>query len=125
LSELEYSDDPIERMRRKRRQIQYPSMSQMSDAEELLARTDSHVLDSIERQKEIRRRDHFAHLASMSNDVVERGQYMVAAGLARVFHYEKFHRWSLYESKKGIFSRKERHEEEEARENVFMEGNAE
>jgi hypothetical protein len=125
MSEQEYSDDPIERMRQKKRRLQPPdiSVSQLSEAEELLARTDKHVRDSIAQQQRIRTQAHFANKASMTEDVVKRGQYMVAAGLARVFHYERTHRWSLTETKKGIFSRRERHEQEEEQENVYMEGN--
>jgi hypothetical protein len=49
----------------------------------------------------------------------------VAAGLAKVFRYEYVHTWSLYEMKKGIFSRKVRDENEETRESVYMEANDE
>jgi len=121
LSEQEYYPEdsyltPEER-RRKRKQLQELPPSQIASA------IDHDVTDAVAKEMRIRERLRFAKLAGMTEDVVERGQYMVAAGLAKVFGYEKFHRWSLYESKKGIFSRKERREEEEQRENVYMEGN--
>jgi len=108
----EYPQETEEERKRKRRLA----------AHQLLSQIDRDVTETIAKEQEIRERMRFAKLAGMSSNVVERGQFMVAAGLARVFHYENYRRWSLFELKKGIFSRKERHEEEESRESVHMEG---
>jgi prophage antirepressor-like protein len=112
LSQYQQEYETEEEKKRKRRLATHQMLSQI----------DRDVTETIAKEQKIRERMRFAKLASLSSNVVERGQYMVAAGLARVLHYENYRRWSLFESKKGIFSRKERHEEEESRESVYMEG---
>jgi len=109
--------EPREQLRRKRKQL-IDSLLGHKIASDI----DRSVTESVKEETKIMDRMRSAKLARLSSDVVERGQHMVAAGLARVFHYERLHTWSLYESKKGIFSRKERHEQEENRESVYMEG---
>jgi hypothetical protein len=100
-----------------------PTLEERARAHEILSRAEESGVDILAKEQKIKDRMKSAHLARMSNDVVERGQHMVAAGLAKVFHYEYYKHWSLYEMKKGIFSRKERHEDEETRESVYMEAN--
>jgi hypothetical protein len=102
-----------------------PTLEELAASSEINSKRESDAVDILAKEQKIRDRMKSAHLARMSSDVVERGQHMVAAGLARVFHYEYYHHWSLYELKKGIFSRKERHEDEETREDVYMEANDE
>lgn len=114
-----------EERRRRRRFGKTPTLAELAAATEINSKRESDAVRLLKDEQRIRDMAKSAHLARMSNDVVERGQHMVAAGLAKVFHYEYYRRWSLYEMKKGILSRKERHEEEETRENVDMEANDE
>jgi len=114
-----------EEERRRRRFRRAPTLEELATASEINSRRESDAVDILAKEQRIRDRMKSAHLARMSSSVVERGQHMVAAGLARVFHYENYRRWSLFELKKGIFSRKERHEEEESRESVYMEADNE
>jgi hypothetical protein len=127
MSEYEemYYPGTEEERRRRRRFRQTPTLEELAAATEINSKRESDALDILKKEQTVRDRAKSAHLARMSNDVVERGQHMVAAGLAKVFHYEYYRHWSLYEMKKGIFSRKERHEDEETRENVDMEANDE
>jgi len=124
LSEETYYPETEEERRRRRLRLIRP-LEDLAEASEINSKREKDAIEILEKEQRIRDRTKSAHLARMSSDVVERGQHMVAAGLARVFHYEYFHRWSLYEMKKGIFSRKERNEDEETRENVYMEANEE
>ena len=126
MSEYEqYYPETEEERRRRRKSHPMLTLEERARAHEILSRAEESGVDILEKEQRIRDRMKSAHLARMSNDVVERGQHMVAAGLAKVFHYEYYKHWSLYEMKKGIFSRKERHEDEETRENVYMEANDE
>jgi hypothetical protein len=100
-------------------------LGELAAASEINSKAEHDAVDILAKEQRIRDRMKSAQLARMSNDVVERGQHMIAAGLAKVFHYEYLHRWSLYEMKKGIFSRKVRDENEETRESVYMEANDE
>jgi hypothetical protein len=97
------------------------TLEELAVASEINSKADHDAIDILKEERKIRDRMKSAHLARMSDNVVERGQHMVAAGLAKVFHYEYYRHWSLYEMKKGIFSRKERHEDDETRESVYME----
>ena len=124
MSEETYYPETEEERRRRRLRLIRP-LEDLAEASEINSKREKDAIEILEKEQRIRDRTKSAHLARMSSDVVERGQHMVAAGLARVFHYEYFHRWSLYEMKKGIFSRKERNEDEETRENVYMEANEE
>ncbi|MGA3406653.1 MAG: hypothetical protein ABSD49_13050 [Candidatus Bathyarchaeia archaeon] len=123
MSEYQESYYPEEERKRRRRFSQMPTLEERARAHEILSRAEESGVDILAKEQKIKDRMKSAHLARMSNDVVERGQHMVAAGLAKVFHYEYYKHWSLYEMKKGIFSRKERHEDEETRESVYMEAN--
>lgn len=123
MSEETYYPESEEERRRRRRLRPLTTLEELAAASEINSKRELDAVDILEKEQRIRDRMKSAHLARMSSDVVERGQHMVAAGLAKVFHYEYLHRWSLYEMKKGIFSRKERHEDEETRESVYMEAN--
>jgi hypothetical protein len=125
LSEYEETYYPETEQRRRRKLRPLTTLEELGAASEINSKRELDAVNILEKEQKIRDRMKSAHLARMSNDVVERGQHMVAAGLAKVFHYEYYRHWSLYELKKGIFSRKERHEDEETRENVYMEADDE
>jgi hypothetical protein len=122
MSEYEemYYPETEEERRRRRRFRPMQSMEEVAAASEINSKAEHDAIDILAKEQKIRDRMKSAHLARMSNDIVERGQHMVAAGLAKVFHYEYYRHWSLYELKKGIFSRRERHEDDETRESVYM-----
>jgi hypothetical protein len=117
LSEYQQEYETEEEKKRKRKQL-----LDLQLGHKIASDINRGVTESVKEETKIMDRMRSAALARLSSDVVERGQHMVAAGLARVFRYERYHTWSLYEYKKGIFSRKERHEQEEDRETVHMEG---
>lgn len=121
--ETYYPEAEEERRRRRIRRMQ--TLGELAAASEINSKAEHDAVEILAKEQKIRDRMKSAYLARMSNDVVARGQHMVAAGLAKVFHYEYYHHWSLSEMKKGIFSRKERHEDEETRENVYMEASDE
>jgi hypothetical protein len=98
------------------------TLGELAAASEINSKAEHDAVDILAKEQRIRDRMKSAHLARISSNVVKRGQHMVAAGLAKVFHYEYYRHWSLYELKKGIFSRRERHEDDETRESVYMEG---
>lgn len=125
MSEYEETYYPETEQRRRRKLRPLTTLEELGAASEINSKRELDAVNILEKEQKIRDRMKSAHLARMSNDVVERGQHMVAAGLAKVFHYEYYRHWSLYELKKGIFSRKERHEDEETRENVYMEADDE
>jgi len=111
-----------ERKRRLRRLPRTPTLAELAAAAGINSKRESDAVQILKEEQKIRDRAKSALLARISNDVVERGQHLVAAGLVKVFHYEYYHHWSLYEMKKGIFSRKVREENDETRESVDMEG---
>jgi hypothetical protein len=126
MSEYQEYEDPLERERKRRKQQRLQvGLGEQAVAQEMLSKVDRDITDILAKQQKIRSRQYFANLAGMTDDVVKRGQYMVAANLVKTFHYEYYRHWSLFESKKGIFSRRERHEDEEERETVYMEADDE
>ncbi len=89
---------------------------------DIAAARERDVTDNLEKEMRIRERMRLAKLAGMSSDIVERGQFLVAAGLVKSFHYEHMRCWKVSEYKKGIFGRRQRDEEEQSSERVYMEG---